>query len=67
MPSPVRGQVIGKPVEANAEALARLVTREIGKPIGELCGRHLQTPCLELGGKNPVVVTEEADRDFRLG
>ncbi len=29
--------------------------------IGELCGRHLQTPCLELGGKNPMVVTPDAD------
>ncbi|WUI03447.1 aldehyde dehydrogenase family protein [Spirillospora sp. NBC_00431] len=34
---------------------------EIGSRIGELCGRHLQSPCLELGGKNPMVVTEDAD------
>jgi alpha-ketoglutaric semialdehyde dehydrogenase len=34
---------------------------EVGARIGELCGRHLQTPCLELGGKNPMVVTEDAD------
>jgi len=34
---------------------------EVGRAIGELCGRHLQTPCLELGGKNPMVVTEDAD------
>jgi aldehyde dehydrogenase (NAD+) len=33
----------------------------VGIQIGELCGRHLQTPCLELGGKNPMVVTEDAD------
>ena len=35
-PAPVRGRVIeqiGRLVEANAEALARLVTREIGKPL----------------------------------
>ncbi|HEY7483386.1 MAG TPA: aldehyde dehydrogenase family protein [Streptosporangiaceae bacterium] len=31
---------------------------EVGARIGELCGRHLQSPCLELGGKNPMVVTE---------
>ena len=30
---------------------------EVGVRIGELCGRHLQSPCLELGGKNPMVVT----------
>ncbi|NUT06104.1 MAG: aldehyde dehydrogenase family protein [Hamadaea sp.] len=34
---------------------------EVGRAIGELCGRYLQTPCLELGGKNPMVVTEDAD------
>jgi aldehyde dehydrogenase (NAD+) len=34
---------------------------DVGARIGELCGRHLQTPCLELGGKNPMVVTEDAD------
>ncbi|SNS38001.1 aldehyde dehydrogenase family protein [Actinomadura mexicana] len=33
----------------------------VGARIGELCGRHLQTPCLELGGKNPMVVAEDAD------
>jgi aldehyde dehydrogenase (NAD+) len=33
----------------------------VGERIGELCGRHLQTPCLELGGKNPMVVTADAD------
>jgi aldehyde dehydrogenase (NAD+) len=34
---------------------------DVGSRIGELCGRHLQTPCLELGGKNPMVVTADAD------
>jgi alpha-ketoglutaric semialdehyde dehydrogenase len=32
----------------------------VGARIGELCGRHLQAPCLELGGKNPMVVTGDA-------
>ena len=34
---------------------------EVGRRIGELCGRHLQSPCLELGGKNPLVVMPDAD------
>jgi acyl-CoA reductase-like NAD-dependent aldehyde dehydrogenase len=34
---------------------------EVGRRIGELCGRHLQAPCLELGGKNPMVVMDDAD------
>jgi alpha-ketoglutaric semialdehyde dehydrogenase len=32
-----------------------------GSRIGELAGRHLQSACLELGGKNPMVVTPGAD------
>ena len=41
MPAPVRGraiQQVGRLVEANKEALARLVTREIGKPYAESLG-----------------------------
>ncbi len=36
----------------------------VGAKIGELCGRHLQQPCLELGGKNPLVVMPDADLDL---
>jgi len=39
---------------------------EVGRAIGELCGRHLQNPCLELGGKNPMVITEDADLDLAV-
>ncbi|WP_309114575.1 aldehyde dehydrogenase family protein [Saccharothrix sp.] len=39
---------------------------EVGALIGALCGRHLQSPCLELGGKNPMVVTEDADLDLAV-
>jgi aldehyde dehydrogenase (NAD+) len=39
---------------------------EVGAKIGELCGRHLQSPCLELGGKNPMVVTEAAELDLAV-
>jgi aldehyde dehydrogenase (NAD+) len=35
----------------------------VGREIGALTGRHLQTACLELGGKNPLVVTSSADLD----
>src|SRR5215472_17589720 len=41
VPAPVRGRAIahiGRVVEANAESLARLVTREIGKPYPEALG-----------------------------
>ncbi len=39
---------------------------EVGARIGELAGRHLQSPCLELGGKNPMVVTPSADLDLAV-
>jgi aldehyde dehydrogenase (NAD+) len=38
----------------------------VGREIGALCGRHLQTPCLELGGKNPMVVMDDADLDLAV-
>ncbi|MFL6180231.1 MAG: aldehyde dehydrogenase family protein [Actinomycetes bacterium] len=38
----------------------------VGRSIGELCGRHLQSPCLELGGKNPMVVMPDADLDLAV-
>jgi aldehyde dehydrogenase (NAD+) len=38
----------------------------VGARIGELCGRHLQSPCLELGGKNPLVVMPDADLDLAV-
>ncbi len=33
----------------------------VGRMIGEACGRQLQIPSLELGGKNPLVIMEDAD------
>jgi aldehyde dehydrogenase (NAD+) len=39
---------------------------EVGRRLGELCGRHLQTPCLELGGKNPLVVMPDAELDLAV-
>jgi acyl-CoA reductase-like NAD-dependent aldehyde dehydrogenase len=39
---------------------------DVGRRIGELCGRHLQNPCLELGGKNPMVVMADADLELAV-
>ena len=39
---------------------------EVGRKLGELAGRHLQSPCLELGGKNPLVVMPDADLDLAV-
>src|SRR5918999_3584973 len=38
----------------------------VGAEIGALCGRHLQSPCLELGGKNPMVVMDDAQLDLAV-
>jgi alpha-ketoglutaric semialdehyde dehydrogenase len=38
----------------------------VGARIGELAGRHLQSACLELGGKNPMVVAPSADLDLAV-
>ncbi|MGH3090181.1 MAG: aldehyde dehydrogenase family protein [Rubrobacteraceae bacterium] len=39
---------------------------EVGKEIGALCGRHCQSSCLELGGKNPLVVMDDAKVDLAV-
>src|SRR3954465_1493098 len=39
---------------------------DVGREIGALCGRHLQSPCLELGGKNPLVVRADAELDLAV-
>ncbi|MEV0995138.1 aldehyde dehydrogenase family protein [Nonomuraea sp. NPDC050202] len=39
---------------------------EVGRKIGELTGRHLQSACLELGGKNPMVIMPDADLDLAV-
>lgn len=38
----------------------------VGREIAVLCGQHLQSPCLELGGKNPLVVMHDADLDLAV-
>jgi alpha-ketoglutaric semialdehyde dehydrogenase len=38
----------------------------VGREIGGLTGRYLQTACLELGGKNPLLVTPSADLDLAV-
>ncbi len=39
---------------------------DTGAEIGALAGRHLQSACLELGGKNPMVVTPSADLELAV-
>ena len=39
---------------------------EVGKIVGEICGRNLLVPSLELGGKNPLIVMEDADLELAV-
>jgi acyl-CoA reductase-like NAD-dependent aldehyde dehydrogenase len=39
---------------------------DVGRRIGEVTGRHMQSACLELGGKNPLVVMPDADLDLAV-
>ncbi|MGW1678097.1 aldehyde dehydrogenase family protein [Saccharopolyspora sp. NPDC002376] len=38
----------------------------VGAQVGALCGKYLQSPCLELGGKNPMIVTPDAELDLAV-
>jgi aldehyde dehydrogenase (NAD+) len=38
----------------------------VGRTIGEVCGRNLQQPSLELGGKNPLLILADADLDLAV-
>jgi len=52
--------------EALVDKVGFTGSTEVGRRIGELCGRHLQSACLELGGKNPLVVMPDADLDLAV-
>src|SRR5207237_2307378 len=56
--------------QALAEGLVDKVgftaSSDVGRRIGELCGRHIQQPCVELGDKNPLVVMPDAELDLAV-
>lgn len=39
---------------------------EVGRRVGEICGRDLRRCALELGGKNAIIVLEDADLDLAV-
>jgi alpha-ketoglutaric semialdehyde dehydrogenase len=52
--------------DGNVDKIGFTGSTEVGGAIGELAGRYLQSACLELGGKNPMVVTPSADLDLAV-
>lgn len=54
-------------VDAVADGKVRKISftgsTAVGRQVGETCGRNLIIPSLELGGKNPLIVMDDADLD----
>jgi alpha-ketoglutaric semialdehyde dehydrogenase len=53
-------------LEGTVDKVGFTGSSQVGALIGELAGRHLQSACLELGGKNPMVVTPSADLELAV-
>ncbi|MFC4113743.1 aldehyde dehydrogenase family protein [Nonomuraea zeae] len=52
--------------EGSVQKVGFTGSSEVGRKIGELTGRHLQSACLELGGKNPMVIMPDAELDLAV-
>ncbi len=58
------GELCLEGVESNKiQKVSFTGSSKVGRSIGEICGRALQIPSLELGGKNPLIVMEDARLD----
>ncbi len=61
------GQFLIDQVEAgHVNKISFTGSTAVGRKIGEVCGRQLQQPSLELGGKNPLVILADADLDLAV-
>lgn len=47
--------------KANIHKVSFTGSTAVGRTVGEICGRAIQTPSLELGGKNPLILNEDAN------
>jgi len=57
------GPDMGEPMLSNADYVMFTGSTATGRIIGEMAGKHLIGACLELGGKNPMLVLEDANVD----
>lgn len=57
------GPDVGPTLMANADYVMFTGSTATGRIIGELAGQHLIGCCLELGGKNPMIVLPDANVD----
>lgn len=64
---PGAGELLLEQVEAGlVDKISFTGSTAVGRKIGEICGRALQVPSLELGGKNPLVILADADLDLAI-
>lgn len=62
------GQEAGVPLveHPNVDVVSFTGSTAVGRWIGETCGRMMRKVSLELGGKNPLVVCDDADLDHAV-
>lgn len=61
------GEFLIEAVDAGlVDKIAFTGSTAVGRKVGEICGRNLQVPSLELGGKNPLVVLADADLELAV-
>jgi succinate-semialdehyde dehydrogenase/glutarate-semialdehyde dehydrogenase len=56
-----RGSALGTPLIEQVDFIGFTGSTEVGRKIGEQAGRRLIKASLELGGKNPMIVLDDAD------
>jgi len=58
-----RGSVVGEAIIASphVDAVSFTGSVEVGRHVAEVCGRTMKKCQLEMGGKNPLVVLDDAD------
>ena len=57
------GRIVGEGIAAQADYLMFTGSTETGRHLGEIAGRRLIGYSAELGGKNPMIVTKDANVD----
>ncbi|MBB5355301.1 aldehyde dehydrogenase (NAD+) [Anoxybacillus mongoliensis] len=63
-----RGSVVGEALveHRDVKVISFTGSNGVGRRIAETCGRHLKKVSLEMGGKNAVIVMDDADIDLAV-
>ena len=63
-----RGSVVGESFveHRDVKVISFTGSNEVGRRIAETCGRHLKKVSLEMGGKNAIIVMDDADIDLAV-